>query len=159
MNRFILSLDQGTSSSKAIVFDQDGRQVVLHQQEFTQLFPRQGWVEQNPMEIWSSMRSVMEKAVAEVADGPIVALGIANQRETALLWDRETGECMINAVVWQCRRSAPFVEKLRSEGMEKEIFIPSPDGEKRFPVKVSCKDGEVSVQAPDDPLIRVSIIW
>ena len=121
MNRYILSLDQGTSSSKAIVFDQDGKQIALHQQEFTQLFPRQGWVEQNPMEIWSSMRSVMERAVAEVADGPIVALGIANQRETTIVWDADTGRPICNAIFWQDRRTAEYCNSLKARGLEEMI--------------------------------------
>ena len=121
MNRYILSLDQGTSSSKAIVFDQDGRQVCMYQQEFTQLFPRQGWVEQNPKEIWSSMKSVMEKAVAQVKDGPVVALGIANQRETTIVWDADSGRPVCNAIVWQDRRTAEYCDSLKDRGLEEMI--------------------------------------
>ena len=121
MKRYILSLDQGTSSSKAIIFDQDGKQVVMHQEEFTQLFPRQGWVEQNPMEIWSSMRHVMEKAVADVKDGPIVALGIANQRETTIVWDAATGRPICNAIVWQDRRTSAYCDSLKERGLEEKI--------------------------------------
>lgn len=118
MNRYILSLDQGTSSSKAIVFDQDGRLICRHQQEFTQHFPRQGWVEQNPAEIWSSMRAVMERAVADIQDGPVVALGIANQRETTIVWDAATGRPVCNAIVWQDRRTAGFCDELKARGLE-----------------------------------------
>ena len=118
MNRYILSLDQGTSSSKAIVFDQDGRLICRHQQEFTQHFPRQGWVEQNPAEIWSSMRAVMERVVADIQDGPVVALGIANQRETTIVWDAATGRPVCNAIVWQDRRTAGFCDELKARGLE-----------------------------------------
>ena len=121
MKRYILSLDQGTSSSKAIVFDHDGQPVCRHQQEFTQHFPRQGWVEQDAREIWSSMRSVMEQAVAGVKDGPIVAIGIANQRETTVVWDADTGRPVCNAIVWQDRRTAAYCDTLKERGLEPMI--------------------------------------
>lgn len=121
MKRYILSLDQGTSSSKAIVFDERGELHSMFQQEFTQLFPRQAWVEQNAMEIWSSMQKVMNKAAASVADGEIVAVGIANQRETTIVWDAATGRPVCNAIVWQDRRTAGFCDELKSRGLEEMI--------------------------------------
>lgn len=121
MNRYIMALDQGTSSSKAIIFDSNGRQVVCCQREFTQLFPRQGWVEQNPMEIWSSMRAVMNEAVSEVKDGEIAAIGIANQRETTIVWDSVSGRPICNAIVWQDRRTAAYCDSLKRQGLEDKI--------------------------------------
>lgn len=121
MKRYILSLDQGTSSSKAIVFDERGELHSMFQQEFTQLFPRQAWVEQNAMEIWSSMQKVMNKAAASVADGEIVAVGIANQRETTIVWDAATGRPVCNAIVWQDRRTAGLCDELKSRGLEEMI--------------------------------------
>lgn len=121
MNRYIMALDQGTSSSKAIIFDSSGRQMVCCQREFTQLFPRQGWVEQNPMEIWSSMRAVMNEAVSEVKDGEIAAIGIANQRETTIVWDSVSGRPICNAIVWQDRRTAAYCDSLKRQGLEDKI--------------------------------------
>lgn len=121
MKRYILSLDQGTSSSKAIVFDERGVLHSMFQQEFTQLFPRQAWVEQNAMEIWSSMQKVMNKAAASVQDGEIVAVGIANQRETTIVWDAATGRPVCNAIVWQDRRTAGLCDELKSRGLEEMI--------------------------------------
>ena len=118
MKRYILSLDQGTSSSKAIVFDERGVLHSMFQQEFTQLFPRQAWVEQNAMEIWSSMQKVMNKAAASVQDGEIVAVGIANQRETTIVWDAATGRPVCNAIVWQDRRTAGLCDELKQRGLE-----------------------------------------
>ena len=121
MKRYILSLDQCTSSSKAIVFDERGVLHSMFQQEFTQLFPRQAWVEQNAMEIWSSMQKVMNKAAASVQDGEIVAVGIANQRETTIVWDAATGRPVCNAIVWQDRRTAGLCDELKSRGLEEMI--------------------------------------
>lgn len=121
MRRYILSLDQGTSSSKAIVFDERGELHSIFQQEFTQLFPRQAWVEQNALEIWSSMQKVMTKAAASVSDGEIAAIGIANQRETTIVWDAASGRPVCNAIVWQDRRTAGFCDELKSRGLEESI--------------------------------------
>ena len=121
MKRYILSLDQGTSSSKALVFDERGVLHSMFQQEFTQLFPRQAWVEQNAMEIWSSMQKVMNKAAASVQDGEIVAVGIANQRETTIVWDAATGRPVCNAIVWQDRRTAGLCDELKQRGLEEMI--------------------------------------
>lgn len=121
MKRYILSLDQGTSSSKAIVFDERGVLQSSFQKEFTQLFPRQAWVEQNAMEIWSSMQKVMNQAVESVTDGEIVSIGIANQRETTIVWDAQTGRPVCNAIVWQDRRTASYCDELKSKGLEEKI--------------------------------------
>ncbi len=120
MERYILTLDQGTSSSRAILFDMKGRPVAIEAQPFAQIYPKPGWVEQNPDEIWSTQlavaRAVIEKA--QVTPEQIVALGITNQRETTIVWDRKTGRPVCNAIVWQCRRTAPLCERLKKEGYE-----------------------------------------
>ncbi len=121
MNSYILALDQGTSSSKAIVFDSEGTQLTCSQIETTQLFPRQAWVEQNAMEIWSSIKQVMQEAAAGISDGQIEAIGITNQRETTIVWDSQTGRPICNAIVWQDRRTAEYCDFLKREGLEEKI--------------------------------------
>ncbi len=110
--RYVLALDQGTTSSRAILFDHDQRMVCVSQQEFTQHYPKPGWVEHDPMEIWASQSSVMTEVIARADIEPeqIAAIGITNQRETTIIWDRRTGRPIYNAVVWQCRRSAALAE-------------------------------------------------
>ena len=117
---FILSLDQGTTSSRAIVFDNDGNIRSLAQKEFRQIYPEAGWVEHNPKEIWSSQSSVAVEAITEagLSARNIAAIGITNQRETTIVWDKETGEPVYNAIVWQDRRTAPITDKLKEEGLE-----------------------------------------
>ena len=116
--KYILSIDQGTSSSRAIVFDEQGRIAACAQKEFTQHFPRSGWVEHNPDDIWKSVLDV----VAEASKGfEISAIGITNQRETTVVWDALTGEAVYNAIVWQDRRTAPYCKRLRDEGLEEQI--------------------------------------
>ncbi|MEP6592238.1 MAG: glycerol kinase GlpK [Acidobacteriota bacterium] len=117
---YILALDQGTTSSRAIVFDHDGAIVALAQKEFPQIFPRPGWVEHDPREIWTSQISVAVEALgrAQVRPRDIAAIGITNQRETAVVWDRETGEPVCNAIVWQDRRTAEFCDRLKADGHE-----------------------------------------
>jgi len=117
MKKYILALDQGTTSSRAILFDSAGRVVSSAQREFPQHFPREGWVEHDPRDIWRSQREVMEKAAAAASPGEIAAVGITNQRETTLLWDRGTGEPVYNAIVWQCRRTADTAEALKERGL------------------------------------------
>src|SRR5437879_1355163 len=114
----ILALDQGTTSSRAIVFDHDGRIVSVAQKEFTQHFPAPGWVEHDPQDLWASQLSVAIEALgrAGLKARDLRAIGIANQRETTIVWDRETGEPVCQAIVWQDRRTAPFCEELRSQG-------------------------------------------
>ena len=117
--KYIVALDQGTTSSRAVVFDGKGRMVASHNIEFAQIYPHPGWVEHRPQDILdsqiASLKRAVEKAGIDVAD--IEAVGITNQRETALLWDRATGAPLGNAIVWQCRRTAPLVERLKQDGL------------------------------------------
>ena len=108
MGTYLLSLDQGTTSSRAILFDREQNILGVAQKEFTQFYPREGWVEHDPMEIWSSQYGVMMEVIAQSGVNPaeIAAIGITNQRETTILWDRATGRPIYNAIVWQCRRTA-----------------------------------------------------
>ena len=123
MGTYLLALDQGTTSSRAILFDRQQRIVGSAQKEFTQYYPQEGWVEHDAMEIWSSQYGVMMEVLAQTGVSPreIAAIGIANQRETTVLWDRETGRPVHNAIVWQCRRTAPLVDALRERGLEPYI--------------------------------------
>ena len=108
MSQYLLAIDQGTSSSRTVIYNHDIAVVASAQQEFPQIYPQAGWVEHDPDAIWSSVRAVtsraMEKAEAQASD--ITAIGITNQRETTLVWERESGECVYNAIVWQDRRTA-----------------------------------------------------
>ena len=121
--KFILALDQGTSSSRAIVFDHEGKIRSTAQMEFTQYFPRPGWVEHNPMEIWSSEAGVIAEAISKVGIGglDIAAIGITNQRETTIVWDAETGQPVYNAIVWQDRRTSEYCDFLKSQGLVDKI--------------------------------------
>src|SRR6478672_8213757 len=120
---FILALDQGTTSSRAIVFDHDGAIRAVAQKEFTQLFPQAGWVEHDPQEIWASQIGVAVEALgrAKVRPSDVAAIGITNQRETTIVWDRETGEPVYHAIVWQDRRTADFCERLKADGAGETI--------------------------------------
>ncbi|NNE70753.1 MAG: glycerol kinase, partial [Rhodothermales bacterium] len=113
---FILALDQGTTSSRAILFDRSGAVHGVAQQEFEQHFPKPGWVEHDASEIWETQRSVARQVVEEAGSPPIAGIGITNQRETAVLWDRKTGQPVHRALVWQDRRTAGYCDRLRSEG-------------------------------------------
>jgi glycerol kinase len=115
---YILALDQGTTSSRAIIFDHDGRIRATAQKEFTQIFPNTGWVEHDPLEIWASQIGVAVEALgrAGFGGGDIAAIGITNQRETTIVWDRESGEPVHNAIVWQDRRTADFCQRLKADG-------------------------------------------
>jgi glycerol kinase len=115
---YILALDQGTTSSRAIVFDHDGTIRAVAQKEFTQIFPSAGWVEHDPQEIWASQIGVAVEALGRAQARPkdIAAIGITNQRETTIVWDRETGEPVYNAIVWQDRRTADYCERLKAQG-------------------------------------------
>ena len=119
MAKYVLALDQGTTSSRAILFDQDQNIVGLSQKEFTQLYPHEGWVEHDPMEIYSSQYAVMMEVIAQsgVDASEIAAIGITNQRETTILWDKTTGRPVYNAIVWQCRRTANIVDQLKAQGL------------------------------------------
>ncbi len=123
MGQYVLALDQGTTSSRAILFDREQTILAASQKEFTQFYPREGWVEHDAMEIWSSQYAVMMEVIAQsgVSAADIAAIGITNQRETTILWDAETGRPIYNAIVWQCRRTADIVDRLRSDGLEEHI--------------------------------------
>lgn len=123
MSNFILALDQGTTSSRAIVFDGDGRIVSMAQQEFQQIYPKPGWVEHNPNEIWETQFAVAKQAIskANLTAADIAAIGITNQRETTIIWDKTTGQPVHNAIVWQCRRTAAMCENLKAEGFDAVI--------------------------------------
>ena len=123
MDQYILALDQGTSSSRAIVFDHAGNAVSVAQKEFTQYFPKPGWVEHDPMEIWSSQVGVAAEAISSLGltGADIAAIGITNQRETTIVWDAETGEPVHNAIVWQDRRTSEFCDSLKARGLTDRI--------------------------------------
>ena len=117
--KYVVALDQGTTSSRAVLFDEAGAMVAAHGIEFAQLYPEPGWVEHNPEDILNtqidSLREVVRAAKIDPRD--ILAVGITNQRETTLLWDRVSGKPLYNAIVWQCRRTAPLVERLKQDGL------------------------------------------
>ncbi|MEE8337004.1 MAG: glycerol kinase GlpK [Dehalococcoidia bacterium] len=123
MSRYVLAFDQGTTSSRAVLFDERGGVVASSQQEFAQHFPQPGWVEHDPQEIWDSQLAAARGALqkAGVAASDIAAVGIANQRETALVWDRATGEPIYPAIVWQSRQTAGLCDELRERGLEDEV--------------------------------------
>lgn len=123
MKQFVLALDQGTTSSRAILFDQTQKIYAIAQREFTQHYPKEGWVEHDPMEIYSSQYAVMMEAIVRsgIDVKEIAAIGITNQRETTILWDKFTGQPIYNAIVWQCRRTAPIVDELKESGLHEEI--------------------------------------
>lgn len=123
MPQYILSLDQGTTSSRAIVFDKKGQIVSVEQKDFKQYFPKSGWVEHDPQEIWSSQSAVMIESLASqgIKAADIAAIGITNQRETTIVWDRKTGKAIYNAIVWQDRRTAAYCDELKAKGKAKII--------------------------------------
>ena len=118
MSKYILSLDQGTTSSRAILFDKEQNIVAMSQREFAQIYPKDGWVEHDPMEIYSTQYAVMMEVIAKSGVRPeeIAAIGITNQRETTVMWDKNTGRPVYNAIVWQCRRTADICDRLKAEG-------------------------------------------
>jgi len=124
MKEFILALDQGTTSSRAIVFDHNGLPVAVAQKEFTQYYPKPGWVEHDPEEIWSTQAGVALEAItkAGLESTNIAAIGITNQRETTIVWNRKTGKPVHNAIVWQDRRTADFCDQLKNEGQSRKIL-------------------------------------
>jgi glycerol kinase len=125
MNEFILALDQGTTSSRAIVFDRNGLPVATAQKEFTQFYPKPGWVEHDPEEIWSTQAGVALEAItkAGLESINIAAIGITNQRETTIVWNKKTGKPVYNAIVWQDRRTSDFCDKLKSDGYSNKILV------------------------------------
>ena len=121
--KYILALDQGTTSSRALLFDHDGRIVSLAQKALTQIYPRPGWVEHNPMEIWGTQSGVAREALEQAGVRPeeVAALGITNQRETTIVWDKNTGRPIHHAIVWQCRRTATICDEIKARGLEPYI--------------------------------------
>lgn len=123
MNKYIMALDQGTTSSRCILFNKRGEAVSIASKEFKQIYPKSGWVEHDPVEIWSSQISVATEAMAKIgAKGEnIVSIGITNQRETTIIWNKHTGEPVYNAIVWQCRRTSDIIMDLKKEGFDQVI--------------------------------------
>lgn len=123
MQTYIMALDQGTTSSRCILFDEKGNICSMAQKEFTQIYPKPGWVEHDPREIWSSQLAVATEAMAKlgVDASRIGAIGITNQRETTIVWDKNTGEPVYNAIVWQCRRTSDCIEELKKTGFDKTV--------------------------------------
>ncbi|RKI81666.1 glycerol kinase [bacterium 0.1xD8-71] len=123
MQQYIMALDQGTTSSRCILFDRKGSICSMAQKEFTQIYPQAGWVEHNPREIWASQLAVAIEAMANigVSAEQIAGIGITNQRETTIVWDKETGEPVYNAIVWQCRRTAEYIDGLKKQGYTEMI--------------------------------------
>ena len=118
--QYILSLDQGTTSSRAILIDQSGKVCARAQKEFTQIFPHPGWVEHDPSQIWSSQIGVAAEVIAHsgISVDQISGIGIANQRETTIVWDKKTSQPIYNAIVWQDRRTTEICENLKNQGLE-----------------------------------------
>ncbi|MFH1664578.1 MAG: glycerol kinase GlpK [Candidatus Omnitrophota bacterium] len=120
--KYILAIDQGTTGSRAVIYDKTGRKKAGAYEEFPQYFPEPGWVEHDPGEIWKSVNSTIQKVLKKVPGGSIAAIGITNQRETTVIWDRETGEPVYNAIVWQCRRTAGRCDSLKKDKKEARSF-------------------------------------
>ena len=118
MKKYVMALDQGTTSSRCILFDKQGNICSQAQKEFTQIYPEAGWVEHDPLEIWSSQLSVAVEAMGKIGATveDIASIGITNQRETTIVWNRHTGRPVYNAIVWQCRRTVDYIEKLVADG-------------------------------------------
>ncbi len=123
MKRYILSLDEGTTSARAVLFDKNAKVVSIAQHEFTQIYPKPSWVEHNPQEIYSAQYTALTECITKANIDPcdIAAVGITNQRETTIVWDKTTGEPVYNAIVWQCRRTADICESLKEQGLEEYI--------------------------------------
>ena len=119
MQKYIAALDQGTTSSRCIIFDKKQNVVGVSQKEYTQLYPQPGWVEHDPMEIYSSQYGVLMEVLAQSGIDPqeIAAIGITNQRETTIVWDKLTGEPVSRAIVWQCRRTSEYCDSLKAKGL------------------------------------------
>lgn len=120
MKKYIIALDQGTTSSRAIVFDKEQNILGVSQKEFTQIYPKEGWVEHDPLEIWATQYGVLQEVIAKtnISQDEVAAIGITNQRETTIVWDKNTGNPIYNAIVWQCRRTADICDKLKGKGLE-----------------------------------------
>ena len=124
MKKFLVAIDQGTTSSRAILFSLFGKPIYTSQKEFTQYFPKDGWVEHNPNEIWNTVKKVLTDVIAKSKklEGKILTIGITNQRETTILWDKKTGKHVYNAIVWQDRRSSEYCKKLIKQKKETLIY-------------------------------------
>lgn len=120
MKKYIIALDQGTTSSRAIVFDKEQNILGVSQKEFTQIYPKEGWVEHDPLEIWATQYGVLQEVIAKtnISQDEVAAIGITNQRETTIVWDKNTGVPIYNAIVWQCRRTAEICDNLKAKGLE-----------------------------------------
>ena len=116
---FILALDQGTTSSRAIIFDREQNIIANAQKEFKQIYPKEGWVEHDPMDIWSSQSAVLTEVIAKsgISEHDIIGMGITNQRETTIIWNKTTGKPIYNAIVWQCRRTSHICDDLKARGL------------------------------------------
>ena len=120
MKKFLVAIDQGTTSSRAILFSLSGKPIYTSQKEFTQYFPKDGWVEHNPNEIWLTTLKALRKVIKKASQlkGNIISIGITNQRETTILWNKKTGKPIYNAIVWQDRRTQQYCEKLKKKNMK-----------------------------------------
>ncbi|MGG7058238.1 glycerol kinase GlpK [Clostridium tertium] len=120
MKKYIIALDQGTTSSRAIVFDKEQNILGVSQKEFNQIYPKEGWVEHDPLEIWATQYGVLQEVIAKtnISQDEVAAIGITNQRETTIIWDKNTGNPVYNAIVWQCRRTADICDNLKAKGLE-----------------------------------------
>ena len=123
MKKFLVAIDQGTTSSRAILFSLSGKPIYTSQKEFAQYFPKDGWVEHNPNEIWNTVKKVLTDVItkSKKLKGKILTIGITNQRETTILWDKITGKHVYNAIVWQDRRTAEFCKKYKTKKKQKKI--------------------------------------
>ena len=123
MGKYVLTLDEGTSSARTIIYDKKGNMISVAQKEFTQIFPKEGWVEHDAIEIWSTQIGVAHEAMLKenLTFEDIDSIGITNQRETTVVWDRNTGEPVYNAIVWQCRRTADYCDSLKARGLTEKI--------------------------------------
>ncbi|MCX7978572.1 MAG: FGGY family carbohydrate kinase, partial [Bdellovibrionaceae bacterium] len=123
MATYIMAIDQGTTSTRVVLFDQEGSPVVSHSEGYPQLYPKPGWVEHNPEDIWKSTLKCIHGVLhaSEVKGQEIKAIGLTNQRETVMLWDAQSHRCIHNAIVWQCRRTADFCSRLRKRGLSRKI--------------------------------------
>ena len=142
MNQYLLSIDQGTTSSRAMLFNSNGTAAFTAQQEFTQYFPDDGWVEHNAEEIWSTTHKVLSQALeqAQADDREIAAIGITNQRETTVIWDRSNGKPIYNAIVWQDRRTAAFCSRLRGPSGKPKLRMSSSVSSARSPSTIISPD-------------------
>ena len=122
-NKYIIALDQGTTSSRSVLFDEQGKLLDITQQEFAQIFPTSGWVEHNPDEILKTQFETLAAVISKnnISPSEIAGIGITNQRETAVVWDKRTGKAIYNAIVWQDRRTAPICEELKAKGLEQYV--------------------------------------